>query len=102
MGVRRSAMADVKSGSDQSIDEPGMVVEAALGEKMFTTKEVADYFKVAEPTVRDWINRGDLRAIRLGGKSWFIPASALDRTIKEKTSEQDEEIRRKRNEAVLQ
>lgn len=38
-------------------------------EQLYTTKEIANIFKVKEATVRDWIARGDLRAFKV--KSYY-------------------------------
>ncbi len=35
-------------------------------EKLLTVKQVADIMSVDEKTVRNWIQRGDLRAVNIG------------------------------------
>ena len=46
----------------------------------YTVGELAVYFRVHVTTVRRWIARGDLRAIRLpGGGEYRIPAAEVDR-----------------------
>jgi len=51
-----------------------------MDEKLYTVKEVADYFRVSRQAVYDWINRGLLRALRLGDRV-RIPESALKEFI---------------------
>lgn len=47
-----------------------------MDEKLYTVKEVADAFRVSRQAIYDWINRGTLRALRLGDRI-RIPESAL-------------------------
>src|SRR5579859_5680248 len=47
-----------------------------LGEQFLTTKEVAGLFQVAEKTIRDWITRGEILAVRFG-KAYYISETAL-------------------------
>lgn len=35
--------------------------------KLYTTKQVADMYEVTAETVRNWIDRGQLRAIKVNG-----------------------------------
>jgi excisionase family DNA binding protein len=35
-------------------------------EKLLTVKQVADIMSVDEKTIRNWIQRGDLRAVNIG------------------------------------
>lgn len=37
-----------------------------LSKPFMTTHEIAELLKVREQTVRGWINRGELRAVKLG------------------------------------
>lgn len=53
-----------------------------MDEKMYTVKEIADHFRVSRQAVYDWINRGDLRALRLGDRI-RIPQSALNAFIRQ-------------------
>lgn len=52
-------------------------------EPMMTTRQVAENFQVHVETVRNWINAGDLRAIRIGHK-WRIPKSEFVRFANER------------------
>lgn len=52
-----------------------------MDEKLYTVKEVADQFRVSRQAIYDWINRGDLRALRLGDRI-RIPESALREFIR--------------------
>ncbi|MEM3485148.1 MAG: helix-turn-helix domain-containing protein [Candidatus Methanomethyliaceae archaeon] len=45
-------------------------------EKLYTIAEVAEYLKVKERTVKEWIWRKKLKAIKVG-KSWRVSESAL-------------------------
>ncbi len=45
-------------------------------ENLLTVREVAERVKAAPFTVRTWLKRGDLRAIKLD-KAWRVPESAL-------------------------
>ena len=47
-----------------------------MDEKLYTVAEVAKRFRVSSQAVYDWINRGDLRAIRIGTRI-RIPESAM-------------------------
>jgi excisionase family DNA binding protein len=46
-------------------------------EQYQTVKDVAERLKVADATVRHWINQGDLRAINIG-KGWRIANCDLE------------------------
>lgn len=48
-----------------------------------TTEEIAEILKVTTKTVRNWLQNGDLRGIRLKG-SWRVPKSEFERFLKEK------------------
>lgn len=41
--------------------------------------EVAEYYSVKEKTVRGWINTGKLEAVKVAGKLWRIPRSAIEK-----------------------
>jgi len=45
-----------------------------LTEKYYTVKEVAELLKVTERTVRNWIRKGQIKAIKIG-RVWRIPAN---------------------------
>ena len=49
-------------------------------EQMFKVSEVADMFKVQKATIREWLNNGTLKGVKIGnGHYWRIPASEVDR-----------------------
>jgi excisionase family DNA binding protein len=52
-----------------------------MDEKLYTVAEVADRFRVSSQAVYDWINRGDLRAIRIGTRI-RIPESAMRELVR--------------------
>jgi len=65
----------------ESIEEPL--------ERLYTPKELAEYFGVTEYTIRQWLADGDLRGFKIGkGKYWRIPESA----VKEKALERHGEV----------
>jgi len=43
-----------------------------------TTQEVADALRLAPKTIRGMIDRGELRASKVAGGRWRIPASAVE------------------------
>lgn len=45
-----------------------------------TVKEIADWLKMSETTVRGWIKSGELLAIEIG-KGWHIADSDLDTVL---------------------
>lgn len=51
-------------------------------EQFYTTKEIAEKYKLTPEAVQKWIKEGKLKAIRLG-KVWRISESALQDFIKE-------------------
>lgn len=48
-----------------------------IGRPMKTTREVAGLLRVAESTVRQWIVRGELRAVRVG-REYRVAEGDLD------------------------
>lgn len=47
-----------------------------MPDPMNTIDEAAEYLKVSVNTIRNLIERGDLRAVKVGGQ-WRIPGDAL-------------------------
>ena len=43
--------------------------------------EVAEYFRVVEKTIRDWIDKGNLTAVRPGGRRFLIHRESVVRYI---------------------
>src|SRR6266496_3309220 len=70
---------------------------ALLDEPIFTAKEVALEFGVKVTTIREWINHGKLRAIRIG-KEYRVTRSALSDYIKdcEEEAKKMKELNKKR------
>lgn len=48
-----------------------------LSKPFFTTHEIAELLKVSEATIRSWIHKGDLRAVRFG-REFRVAAKDLD------------------------
>lgn len=48
-----------------------------LKKQYYTSKDVAIIFDIPEQTIRDWIVKGDLKAVKLG-KRWFLPISQFE------------------------
>ncbi len=46
-----------------------------LGDDLHTVPEVADHCQVSEKTVRRWIKKGDLEALRLGRLLRITPSA---------------------------
>lgn len=57
-----------------------------MTEQLFTTDEAAELLKVHPETVRNWIRRGDLAAIRVG-RNWRIKRPDLERIAERGTEE---------------
>jgi excisionase family DNA binding protein len=49
-------------------------------EQFLKTDEVAKVFSVRPKTVRMWIDRGELRAVKLN-RQWRVPASEISRLL---------------------
>lgn len=54
-----------------------------MGETYYTSQEVADKFGVKVITVWDWIRKGKLRALRVGGRLYRITEKQIE-AFKEK------------------
>lgn len=52
-------------------------------DEFYTVNEVAKLLKLNPQTVRNWIDRGDLPAVRVGARRVRIRASELDRFIEQ-------------------
>lgn len=52
-----------------------------MDETFLTVAEIADQLRVNQQTVRNWIDRGELAAIRLGARRVRVRASELERFI---------------------
>lgn len=49
--------------------------------KYFTTDELSDLMKIKLSTVRGWIRRKMIKAVKIGGK-WYIPETEVDKLYK--------------------
>jgi excisionase family DNA binding protein len=52
-----------------------------MNETFLTVAEIADQLRLNQQTVRNWIDRGELAAIRLGARRVRVRASELERFI---------------------
>jgi excisionase family DNA binding protein len=48
-----------------------------MQEKMFTVQQVAQQLQVSDRTVRNWVERGELRVFRIGKRGYRIAESDL-------------------------
>jgi excisionase family DNA binding protein len=55
---------------------------------LLSVADVAQLLSVTEPTVREWIKDGKLRANRAGARFWRIRQSEVDRMLGEQASHQ--------------
>ncbi len=58
-----------------------------MHEEVFTVKEIAERLKVTQRTVREWIRRGELTAMKFG-KEYRVRESSLQAFIDRKESHQ--------------
>lgn len=57
-----------------------------MTEQLFTTDEAAELLKVHPETVRNWIRRGELVAIKIG-RQWRVKRADLERIAQRGTVE---------------
>ena len=50
-------------------------------DRLLSVADVAQLLSVTEPTVREWIKDGKLKAHRAGARFWRIPQSEVDRML---------------------
>lgn len=55
-------------------------------DRLLSVADVARLLSVTEPTVREWIKEGKLRAHRAGARLWRIRSSEVDRMLAEQAS----------------
>ena len=55
-------------------------------DRLLSVAEVAKLLSVTEPTVREWIKEGKLKAHRAGARFWRIRQSEVDRMLSEQAS----------------
>ena len=55
-------------------------------DRLLSVAEVSRLLSVTEPTVREWIKDGKLKAHRAGARFWRIRQSEVDRMLSEQTS----------------
>ena len=55
-------------------------------DRLLSVADVARILSVTEPTVREWIKEGKLKAHRAGARFWRIRQSEVDRMLGEQAS----------------
>jgi excisionase family DNA binding protein len=55
-------------------------------DRLLSVADVARLLSVTEPTVREWIKAGKLKAHRVGARFWRIRQSEVDRMLSEQAS----------------
>ena len=55
-----------------------------MSEELLTVQEVAEYLKVNEQTVRNWIDRSEITAVRAGARRVRIRRSDLDTFLEQR------------------
>jgi len=55
-------------------------------DRLLSVADVAKLLSVTEPTVREWIKEGKLRAHRAGARFWRIRQSEVDRMLGQQAS----------------
>lgn len=61
-------------------------VMAETEDRLLSVADVSRLLSVTEPTVREWIKEGKLKAHRAGARFWRIRQSEVDRMLSEQTS----------------
>lgn len=54
-----------------------------MAKQFYTTKEVADLLLFSEQTVREWVRKGQVKAVRPGLRAWRIPLAEVERLMTE-------------------
>ncbi len=58
-------------------------------EKLYTVEEAAEYLQVVPATVREWLRKGEMKGVKLGGRIWRIREQDLVEYL-DKMAVQDE------------
>lgn len=56
-------------------------------DRLLSVAEVSQLLSVTEPTIREWIKDGKLRAHRAGARFWRIRQSEVDRMLAQQASD---------------
>ena len=56
-------------------------------DRLLSVAEVATLLSVTEPTIREWIKDGKLKAHRAGARFWRIRQSEVDRMLSQQSSD---------------
>jgi excisionase family DNA binding protein len=59
---------------------------AESDDRLLSVQEVSRLLSVTEPTVREWIKEGKLKAHRAGARFWRIRQSEVDRMLSQQAS----------------
>lgn len=84
MGLTRKQGDNKIQGGKESREEALMrskLLEKIDKDRLYTPKEVAELFGVDPTTVRDWIRKGKLKGLKIGGR-YKIEGEALLEFIK--------------------
>jgi excisionase family DNA binding protein len=57
-------------------------------DELLTVAEVAEQLKLNPQTIRNWIDRGELSAVRLGSRRVRVRSSELERFLSESSAAQ--------------
>lgn len=74
-------------------------MDKSLEEKIFTTEELAEYWKVSYNTINILLRRGELQGFRVM-RAWRIPLSAVKKYEEERTPKPSE-IKTKREDCNM-
>ena len=58
-------------------------------EKLYTIQEVADLLQVHQMTVRNWINDGKIKSLRISERNIRISKAELDRFVNDRGVKKD-------------
>ena len=54
-----------------------------MSEKLLTVREVAELLHITQATVRSWVLKRKIASYRVGGRAVRVPASEVDRVLRE-------------------
>ncbi len=54
-----------------------------MNDRILTVREAAEYMRVSERTIRDWVKSGRLASVPIGKREYRIQQSAIDKFIED-------------------